>query len=114
MAVAVGEAQAVVVEKIQLSRGRSMYVGVLAFGTEYATGGDTLGTAETSRYKLPEKLDFLSVQGLGGFAGEFVKGAPSKIKLYDTKKEGEADQEVASKTNVSAISAAPFMAIGIH
>jgi hypothetical protein len=111
MAVAAGEAQATVTEKILLSRGRSMYIGTFAFGTEYATGGDTIGTAETSRYKLPERLDFMAAQT--GFLSELVKGSPNKIKLSATKKEGEADSEVASKTNLSAITAAPFMAVGV-
>jgi len=112
MAVAAGEAQATVNTRIPLAHGRALYLGTLAFGNKYATGGDTLGTLEASRYKLPEKLDMVKVGMASGYAVEFVK--PSKLKLYFSPAAKELPAaEVANGTDVSAVTATPFEAIGL-
>lgn len=116
MAVAVGEAQATVTRKTLLNnQGLSLYVGTLAFGTEYATGGDTLATNPESRYALPEKLDSVLIgSGASGYDLEYVPGATNKIKAYVSAAAAkEPEQEVAAAKNLSAITKAQFWAIGL-
>lgn len=110
MAVGVAEAQVQVTVKVSLGGTRYLYVGTIAFGTEYATGGDTLAAATGSRYTVPAQIDYLHVSGMSGYGSEFV--APNKLKVTQPAKEKEAAAEVAAKTNLSAITAARFIAIG--
>lgn len=107
MAVAAGEAQASISKRLSLGGGTYMYIGTFALGNEYATNGDTLGTAEGERYKLPEKLDYLSVDGPYNF-----QLSAGKLKVFWPEKEKVKQLEVASKTDLSAQTALPFVAIG--
>jgi hypothetical protein len=107
MAVAAGEAQASISKKISLGNGTYGYFGTFALGNEYATGGDTIATATGERYSLPEKLDWIDVQGPYSF--ELSKG---KLKVYWPEKEKVKLLEVAAKTDLSAQTALPFFAIG--
>jgi hypothetical protein len=110
MAVAVGEAQATVSTKILLGNGRSLYVGTLAFGTEYATGGDTLAAAAESRFALPEKIDAALIVGSTGYDFEFTAG---KVKAFVSAAGAkEPSQEVASKKDLSAVTKAGFWLVG--
>jgi hypothetical protein len=114
MAVAVGEAQVTIMKKTLLPTGGSLYQGTITGGTEYPTGGLTLGTNPESRYTLPEKLDFLSVQPLG-LGAQFV--APNKLKLLAETTVAESTvtglSELKSKADTkTALAAAPFVAIG--
>lgn len=112
MAVAVAEAQATVTTKILVGNGRSIYIGTLAFGTEYATGGDTLESAAESRYKLPEKPDAVLIVGSTGYDFEYV--ATNKVKAYvGPAAAKEPSQEVAAKKDLSAVTKAAFWAIGL-
>ena len=81
MAVGVAEVQATITTKISLGNGKYMYIGTLAFGSEYATGGDTLGTAAGERFSLPALIDYIGIQGGHGYILEYVK-AEQKIKVY--------------------------------
>lgn len=114
MAVAVGEAQVTVTKKTLLPTGGSLYQGTITGGTEYPTGGLTLGTNPESRYALPEKLDYLRVDAVG-MASQFV--APNKVKLFAEATVGESTvtpmAELKSKADTkTALAAAPFIAIG--
>ena len=112
MAVGVEEAQATVTGRISLGGSKYMYVGTLAFGTEYKTGGDVLGTAPGSPFTLPAKIDFLSFSGpMGSWLAEWQR-LTNKIKVLWPHKEGEVLEEVTSKLNLSGVTAAPFMCIG--
>jgi hypothetical protein len=112
MAVAVGEVQLTVTTKIPMEGGRALYFGTATGGTEYPTGGASLGEEPTnSRFKLPEKLDWLRVEGLG-VAGAFV--APNKLKLFGGAATEAAAVEYKSKATMAAVLAGvPFVAVGI-
>lgn len=103
MAVAVKEAQATVTKKFSMGNTSSKYIGTLALGTEYPTGGYTIGSAEASRYALPEKLESLLIEG-GGLSGKLSEG---KLLLY----EKGTGAQVANNTNLSA-TPLTFEAIG--
>lgn len=107
MAVGVAEAQATVTSKFKLGNTKYGYVGTFALGTEYATGGNTIGTEAESRFKLPEKVDFAFVQG-GGYGYELASG---KLLIRAAGKEKEAGAQAAAKTDVSAAKPA-FYIIG--
>jgi len=110
MAVGVAEAQATVTAKLGPTNTRSIYLGTLAFGTEYATGGDTLATAEESRFKLPEKIDSMIITGASGYDFEYTAG---KVKAYvGPAAAKEPSQEVAAKKDLSAVKTAAFICIG--
>jgi len=73
MAVAAAEAQATITKKSILTNSLAIYVGTLAFGNAYATGGDTLVANPESRYGLPEKLDSMLIgSGASGYDLEYV------------------------------------------
>lgn len=114
MAVAVGEAQATISAKIALTNSRALYIGTLALGTEYATGGDTLATNTDSRYALPEKVESMLIgSGAGGYDLEYVPGATPKVKAFVSAAAAkEPEQEVAAKKDLSAVLKAQFWAIG--
>lgn len=114
MAVAVGEAQATCDEQIPIGRGRAIYIGRLTGGTEYPTGGATLGDSGAGRYTLPSKIDIFSVQPLG-LTSQFVQ--PNKLKLFAETTVGTSTEtglsELKSKaTMATALAAAPFWCIG--
>ena len=114
MAVAVGEAQVTTNTRRPIGGGRAIYTGTITGGTEYPTGGATIADGETGRYKLPEKLDFLSVQPLG-LTAQFV--GPNKLKLFAETTVAVSTEtglsELKSKaTMATALAAAPFFAIG--
>lgn len=110
MAVGVHEAQATVTSKLGPLNTRSIYVGTLAFGTEYSTGGNTLGTAEESRFKLPEKIDSLIIVGASGYDFEYTAG---KVKAFvGPAAAKEPSQEVAANKDLSAVKTAAFVCIG--
>lgn len=114
MAVAVGEAQATVDERIPIGSGRAIYIGRITGGTEYPTGGATLGDSTLGRYSLPTKLDIFSVQALG-LTAQFV--SPNKIKLFAEATVAASTEtpmaELKSKaTMATALAAAPFWCIG--
>jgi hypothetical protein len=114
MAVAVGEIQLTVTQKIgPLENGRSIYFGTATGGTEYPTGGASLGEEPTnSRYKLPAVLDYLKVEALG-VSTAFV--APNKLKLFGGAATEVAAVELKSKvTMATAVAGVPFFAIGIN
>lgn len=103
MAVAVKEAQATVTKKYLKGNSSSEYLGTLALGTEYPTGGYTIGSSAESRYQLPEKLESLIIEG-GGLSGKLSEG---KLLLY----EKGTGAQVANNTNLSA-TPLTFVAIG--
>lgn len=107
MAVGAKEAQASISKKVSLGNGTYRYYGTLALGTEYLTGGNTLGTATSERYSLPAIIDFLQVQG--PYIFELSKG---KLKVYWPEKEGVKLKEVTSATDLSAQTALPFVCDG--
>lgn len=114
MAVAVGEAQVTITKKTLLTTGGSEYFGTVTGGTEYPTGGATLGTNPESRYTLPEKLDSFIVSPLG-LTAQFV--APNKVKLFAETTVGTSTEtalsELKSKaTMATGLAAAPFRAVG--
>jgi hypothetical protein len=116
MAVAVGEAQVTVTKKTLLSNSSlSLYVGTVTGGTEYPTGGATIGTNPESRYSLPEKLDSFDVKPTG-LTAQLVSG--NKLKLFAETTVGTSTEtalsELKSKaTMATALAAAPFTAIGL-
>lgn len=117
MAVGVGEVQMTVTGKVEIGKGRAIYFGTATGGTEYPTGGATLGEEPTnSRFKLPEKLDFLQVATLG-LLTRFLPGT-QKLQLLAETTVGTSTEtplsELKSKaTMATALSGAPFFAIGL-
>jgi hypothetical protein len=105
MAVAVSEAQVNVTNKISLGGTRNLYIGTIAFGTEYATGGNTLAAASTSRYSLPSQIDWFD-SSIGGFNAQLIGG---KVQVLAPQKEKEAAAQVAAKTNLSAVTGTFFL-----
>jgi hypothetical protein len=113
MAVGAAVAQATVTTKISLGRSRAKYIGTVAFGNEYATGGDTLESNPEGRYTLPEKLDSLQITGASGWDFQYVPGATPKVQVIGTGAAAKgAGAEAAAKTDLSALSAVTFEAIG--
>lgn len=114
MAVAVGEIQLTVTARIPIGSGRALYFGTATGGTEYPTGGATLGEEATnSRYKAPEKWDMLKIEA--ALVSVFVP--PGKVKLLAEATVAESTvttlAEYKSKATMAAIvSAAPFWGIG--
>lgn len=115
MAIAVGEIQLTLTARIPIGSGRAIYFGTATGGTEYPTGGATLGEEPTnSRYKLPEKLDFFRCDALG-LISAFV--APNKVKLFAettvaTSTETPLSELKSKATMATAVAGVPFMAIG--
>lgn len=108
MAVAEGEAQATIKKKVSLGNGTYRYYGTLAFGKKYPTGGYTLGSVSGDRYKLPAFIDYIAASG--AYSVELSSG---KLKLYGSNKtEKAALLEVANETDLSAITALPFVCDG--
>lgn len=112
-----GVCTATVLERISLGGSRYLYVGTYALDNSYATGGDAITNGANSVVALPEaaKLDSFRGGSPGGYTTEFIK-AGGKLKLYrQTPTSTEAAiplTEVANATDVSAVSAAVFEAIG--
>lgn len=115
MAVGVAEAQAAVLTKVKtLEGGRALYAGLLSFGTEYETGGDTLTSDPAARAALPTNIDFMMIVGAKGYDFEFVPGATPKVKAYvGPAAAKEPSQEVAAKKDLSAVKA-QFFCIGLQ
>lgn len=117
MAVAVGEAQLTITDKIDLPLGLSLYFGTATGGTEYPTGGATLGEEATnSRYKLPERWLYFKVDALGLMS---VFARPNKLKLFAETTVGTSTEtglsELKNKaTMATALAAAPFFGFGIR
>src|ERR1700684_922317 len=115
MAVAVGEIQLTGTEKIPLEKGRALYVGVATGGTEYPTGGASLGEEATnSRYKMPERWDYLKLDAIG-LVSKFV--APNKLQLYAEQTVGTSTETPLAQlkslaTMATAVAAVPFFGIG--
>lgn len=116
MAVAVGEVQLTVTTKVPLGNGRALYFGTATGGTEYPTGGASLGEEATnSRHKMPERWDYLKVDTLG-LISKFV--APNKLQLLAETTVAESTvtalSEFKSKaTMATAVAAVPFFGIGL-
>ena len=110
MAAANEKATATITKKVSLGNGTYAYFGTLAFGSEYATGGMELVTAANERYSLPEKIDYLDVQGAAGYNLDYAGG---KLMAYwtGTALKGVFEQ-VSAKTSLAALTAVPFMCIG--
>jgi hypothetical protein len=103
MAVAVAEAQFTTKTKILLGNSRSKYVGTVKFGTEYATGGNTIGSDAAARYALPEVIDSLQITGAGGWDFALESG---KVKVYGGAAAAKgAGAEAAAKTDLSGVTA---------
>jgi hypothetical protein len=97
---------ATVKKRISIGGGTYLYLGTLVPDTEYETGGDTITNTVPPALSLPEKIDFMSIEGRGGgYRAEYVPSS-GKIKLLETKtlKENELSAlvEVAAKANLSA------------
>ncbi len=103
MAVGVAEAQATVTSRTPIGNGRAVYVGKLAFGTEYETGGDTLASVASPMIPLPSVIESMKIPGAGGYDFVFAAG---KIKVYGGAAAAKgAGAEAAAKTDLSAITA---------
>jgi hypothetical protein len=113
MAAANEKATASITKKISLGGGTYLYIGTLAFGSEYATGGNELVTAANERYSLPERIDYFDVQNASGYALDYITGIPGKIMAWwtGTALKGVLEQ-VAAKTDLSALKTVPFICIG--
>jgi hypothetical protein len=84
MSVGVAEGQVTIKNKIKLQSGQAIYLGTISFGTEYATGGDSIGESAESKERwgaLPSKWEFISIEGAYSF--EYVPST-NKIKAYGT------------------------------
>lgn len=116
MAIAVGEVQLTVTKKIPIGQSEAIYLGTATGGTEYPTGGATIGEEPVNaRLKLPEKFDYLKVDALG-LVSKFV--APNKLQLLAettvaTSTETPLSELKSKATMATAISAVPFIAIGL-
>ena len=119
MAAANEIATASISKKISLGGGTYMYLGTIAFGSEYKTGGNTLANTVAApvageRYSLPERIDFMDVEGQGGYALTYAPGTPGTIQAWwtGTALKGVFEQ-VAAATNVGTlVKNAPFVCIG--
>jgi len=109
MAAANEKATASINKKLSLGGGTYLYIGTLALGTEYKTGGYDLTTAASERYSLPEKIDYLDVQGAAGYTLEYAGG---KVVAYRGGEAKAVGEQVPAATNLSASSAVPFICIG--
>jgi hypothetical protein len=117
MAVGVGEVQLTITTRIPLEGGRAIYLGTAAAGTEYPTGGATIGQEETNkvpttgRFTAPERWDYLRVDT--AVASAFV--GPNKLKLFTVEGAEAPGAEFASKhTMATAIPAGTtFFGIGL-
>lgn len=85
------------------------YIGTFTPDTSYETGGDTL-VEPTSGPTLPEKIDYMGLQGSGGIVPQW-DGVNQKVKLYESNASGSALKEVAAAANQSA-NAVTFFCIG--
>lgn len=104
-----GTIAATVRKRISLGGTTYLYLGTLTPDTSYATNGDTISAPAAPALTLPEKLDFVDVQGsTGGHVATFDATA-GKVKIF----EGAAGvlKEVANAANLSAESFA-YAAIG--
>jgi hypothetical protein len=92
----------------QLASGLSVFVGTIALDSSYPTGGEAIDHADVERF------DVLTVAGGGGYIFEW--DAPNqKLKLMIGDNNNAADAvavEAANTTDVSALSALPFVAWG--
>lgn len=89
--------------KIAVGNGRAKYVGVVAFGSEYETGGDTIESNPEARHALPAQIDSVQISGTGGWDFSYEGG---KIKAYGTGAAAKgAGAEASAKTSLSAIKA---------
>lgn len=112
-----GTCTATVLEVLNLGGTRRLYVGTYALDNSYTTGGDSIVNGTNSVIALPEaaKLDNFRGGTPGGYTTEFIK-AGGKLKLYQQTPTSATAAlplaEVANATDVSAVSAAVFEAIG--
>jgi hypothetical protein len=92
----------------QLASGLNVYVGTIALDSSYPTGGEAIDHADVERF------DVILVAGGGGYIFEW--DAPNqKLKLMIGDNNNAADAvavEAANATDVSALTALPFVAVG--
>jgi hypothetical protein len=101
-------AVATVTKSEQLQSGLTLFVGTIALDSSYPTGGEAIDLSNA------ERLDVLIVAGGGGYIYEW--DAPNqKLKLMIGDNNNAADAvavEAANATDVSALTALPFVAVG--
>lgn len=88
---------------------KKVVIGTLAFDSSYPSDGE----AYTAALFGLKTIDRLSVDPSGGIVFEPIP-ADLKIKAYwvDTSTDGAVMAEVADTTDISAVTAAPFIAYG--
>lgn len=117
MAIAVGEIQLTVTDRIPIGGGLAAYFGTASGGTEYPTGGAALGEEATnSRAKMPEKFKYLQIASLG-LISKFV--SPNKVQLLAettvaTTTETPLSELKSKATMATAVAAVPFFGIGVQ
>lgn len=118
MAIAVGEIQLTVTDRVPIGGGLAVYFGTAKGGTEYPTGGATLGEEkENSRFLMPSKFKYLQLATLG-LLGKFVPGS-NLMQLFAEQTVGTSTEtplaELKSKaTMATAVAGIPFYAIGFQ
>jgi hypothetical protein len=116
MAAAAKKVQLTVTQKTLLGGGLAIYEGTAEGGTGYETGGVTLEEEATnSRYKLPEKWVYFTVQG--GLLAQWVAAA-QKLKLLavntvTAKKSGFVEYENGETMATLLPAGTPFFGIGL-
>lgn len=116
MAVAVGEIQLTITDRIPIGGGMAIYFGTAKGGTEYPTGGATIGEEkENSRFPLPSRFKFLQIATLG-LLSKYVPGTNLMQLLAETTVATSTEtplSELKSKaTMATAVAGVPFFAIG--
>lgn len=87
---------------------RNLYWGTIALDASYPTGGEALDVSGN------ESFDIVLCTHNGGYSFDFVKSSQKLIAYYaDNNNASDGPQiQVPDTTDLSAITAIPFIAIG--
>jgi len=110
MAAANEKATYTVTRKFKLGESVYGYVGTIALGSEYKTGGNSLVSVSEGRYELPEKIDFMFINPTAGWTLEYTEG---KVKVFGgAAAEKVVAKEAGSGVSLTAVAAAQFYCVG--
>lgn len=96
---------------VEIGGSVKLYSGTIALDASYPTGGETIDVSGNERF------DTLITSSTSGYVFSFVPSS-QKLLAYVTKDPGDAGganvvlQQVADTTDLSAVTAIPFIAIG--
>jgi hypothetical protein len=115
MAVAVGEIQLNITKRVPIGGGLAQYFGIATGGTEYPTGGATIGEDPLSRFPVPAHFEALAISAIG-LVSRYVPGTGKLVLQAEATVATSTETGLAeykSKASMAvAVAGVPFSAIG--